>query len=37
VPYRTSTDLVRARDAAPPRHRIRVERDADADGSAPGA
>ena len=32
VPYRASTDLVRARDAAPGRHRIRVE---PADGLSP--
>jgi len=32
VPYRASTEIVRARDAAPPRHRIRVERDVDGDG-----
>jgi MerR family transcriptional regulator, heat shock protein HspR len=33
VPYRASTDLIRARDAPPPRHTIRVERDADAGPS----
>ena len=38
VPYRASTDLVRARDlpSKPPPHRIRVERDADGtDGRSP--
>jgi MerR family transcriptional regulator/heat shock protein HspR len=34
VPYRASTDLIRARDATRPRHTIRVERDA--GGGAPG-
>jgi MerR family transcriptional regulator/heat shock protein HspR len=43
VPYRASTDLVRARDAAPARHRIRVEpvtpvpRRGAADGRPPTA
>ena len=32
VPYRASRDLIPARDAAPPRHRIRVQRDG---GGAP--
>jgi hypothetical protein len=35
VPYRASTDLVRARDAAVERHRIRVQRDD--DGRPPAA
>jgi MerR family transcriptional regulator/heat shock protein HspR len=34
VPYRASTDLIRARDATRSRHTIRVERDA--GGGAPG-
>jgi MerR family transcriptional regulator, heat shock protein HspR len=35
VPYRASTDLVRARDAAPGRHRIRVEPGAPARSDGP--
>jgi MerR family transcriptional regulator/heat shock protein HspR len=37
VPYRGSTDIVRARDVAPGRHRIRVERDADGAGGRPAS
>ena len=35
VPYRASKDLIRARDAQAPRHRIRVERESDSAASRP--
>ena len=39
VPYRgtSSTDLIRARDALPPRHRIPIERDGQERGDGPPA
>ena len=37
VPYRASTELVRARDAAAARHRIPVERDAQGEADSAGA